>query len=305
MLLSPAPDAVPQKLEAPAVDRGAGTPGPCLVADFNDDGIPDIVQPASRGGVFYAGKAAGIFAAPVACDVASGEAPGVPCVGDWDADGKLDIFTVAADRCRLWQNQGGGKFADMTKLTGELSYVSKPNAIAGFADDLNNDGRQDITILYASMAPQVFFSRGFRSFGFSTSMSLSSGDLLPGVANGQVAGCVADFTGAGAQDLAVVLNDGRCAIAVRAPSGADLCARVIVSPKSPSAGPVKVWAKVENRALGAWNIAAGSAPAFIARADAGPVTIGWQFPGQPAQTREVVLENKPVNVVIDSNESRK
>ena len=298
MLLIPGPDAVPKKIADGDAAKDLGGPGSCLVADFDGDSLPDIVQPGSKKSLFYKGRAVGQFAAPAACPVAAGEGAGLASLGDWDGDGFLDLFIPGADRCRLWQNAGGGQFADMMKLTGELSYTAKGGAIAAGAGDLNNDGRQDLMILYSALAPQVFFNRGFRSFGASVSLDLSRSALLADAVAGQQAGCVADFTGDGAQDMAVVLQDGRCVVVARTPTGADQCARTMLAPKSGWTGPVKAWATVESRMLGAWNVCAGTAPAFLCRSDAGPLKIKWQFPGQAEQSKDVVLENRAVTVMI-------
>jgi len=300
MLLRPGAEATPRKLaDGEWPGKNLGTAGACVLADFDGDGLPDVVQPLANGGLFYKGTGLGVFATPVACPVATGEGAGSACLGDWDADGMLDIFIPGNDRCRLWQNLGGGRFIDMMKLTGELGYIAKGSAVVGCLGDLNNDGRQDLTILYSAMSPQSFFNRGFRTFGFSLSLDLSRGTLLPEATGGQSAGCIADFTGDGAQDMALVLNDGQCVVVVRTPTGADLCARTVLSLKSGWTGPVKVEATAENRMLGAWNVYAGGSPAFLSRSDAGPLKITWRFPAQAEQSKDVVLEDKPLTVVIE------
>jgi hypothetical protein len=301
LLLVPGPDGTGKKV----VDTGPqakdlGKAGPCLVADFDGDSLPDIVQCLAKGGLFYKGTAPGVFKEPVACPVALGADPSTASIGDWNNDGLLDIFCTANDRSRLWENQGEGRFADRMKLTGEMRYTgAERSAGLGLVADVNNDGWQDLVCSHNEGYPQVFFGRGFRSFGLSISMDLSRTTLLPDAANGQRAACVADFTGDGGQDLAMVLNDGQCVLLVRMPTEADLCARVIVSPKSRSAGPVRVWAMAEKRMLGAWNIAPGSAPAFLSRSNAGALTVRWQFPGQAEQSRKVVLVSRPVTVPIE------
>jgi len=49
-------------------------PGPCAIADFGGDAVPDILQPHSRGLALYKGQASGGFAAAAAaCGFALGE----------------------------------------------------------------------------------------------------------------------------------------------------------------------------------------------------------------------------------------
>jgi len=283
------------KGEWPGKDLGVA--GACLIADFDGDGLPDIVQPLTNGGLFYKGLADGGFAAPVPCEVANGGAMNL-CLGDWDGDGRLDIFAPAQGKFKLWENKGGGHFADKMRLTGESQYMASGSAVGACACDLNSDGRQDLTIFYADAVPQIFFDRGFRSFGLSLSLDLGRGALLPEASKGaQAAGCVADFTGDHAPDMALALNNGDVVVVARVSTGEDLCARVILHPAT-GTGPVRVWGLDGKRGLGAWNVSAGSAPACIARTSAGSLKVKWLRPGQPEQTTDVVLEDKPVNVII-------
>lgn len=275
--------------------KDLGKAGPCLVADFDGDGQVDVLQLLEKGSLLYKGTKPGEFAALAACAVTFGEGANA-CTGDWDGDGMLDIFIAGKDGSHLWQNLGSGKFVEATKLSGEIGYASKAGASWACNADLNNDGRQDIVVLYSAAAPQVFFNRGFRSFGVSGSMDLGSGEFLPEALKGQQAGCVADFTGDGGQDLAIATTAGEIVLIVRA-SGDDLAGRLLLPPKS-GAGPVRAWANLESRGLGAWNIRSGLCEGFITRPESGAVTLQYQFPGQKAQSKEVVLEKKPVNVVL-------
>ena len=284
------------KGEWPGKDLGVASA--CLVADFDGDGLPDIVQPLTNGGLFYKGLVNGGFAAPVPCEVANNGSMNL-CLGDWDGDGRLDILAPAQGKFKLWENQGNGHFVDKMGLTGESRYMASGSAVGACACDLNSDGRQDMAIFYADAVPQVFFGRGFRSFGLSISLDLSRSGLLLEVNNGVKAGCVADFTGDHAPDMALALNNGDVVVVARVSTGEDLCARVILPP-SAGTGPVRVWGLDGKRGLGAWNVSAGSAPACIARTSAGPIKVKWLRPGQSEHATDVVLEDKPVNVIIGS-----
>jgi hypothetical protein len=88
------------------------------------------------------------------------------CLGDWDGDGRIDIFTCSGHNNHLWHNLGGGKFSDAVDLAGSVEYIAKRDGMFVQATDFNSVGRQGLLILYAAnLAPQLFFNRGFRVFG--------------------------------------------------------------------------------------------------------------------------------------------
>jgi len=158
--------------------EGLGRPLECLVADFDGDAVTDVLQPFQRGGLFYKGAGPGRFAAPVKTRLAGGEGIPVMCVGDYDQDGLLDVFASATDINRIWQNLGGAKFVERRGVSGEINYIAKKSGVGCQTCDVNNDGRQDVLILLPGMEPQIFFNRGFRSFGHSHQMDIEARELL-------------------------------------------------------------------------------------------------------------------------------
>ena len=137
-----------------------GPAGCCLVADFDGDGHPDVLQPYAAGSLLFRGLGSGKFASATACAVRLGSGPSHACLGDFDGDGRLDVLAVAADAIRIWQNEGAGVFTETLHLSGEIAYIGKPGGIDCAVGDINNDGRQDALIAYASLSPQIFFNRG-------------------------------------------------------------------------------------------------------------------------------------------------
>ncbi len=178
----------------------------CMVADFDGDSWPDVVQMFSLGGFFYKGSADG-FAKAEAIDASLGQNPAAdPVATDLDGDELPDIFVASEDAVRIWHNVGGAKFQETLQNSGEIAYISKGTGIGVDVGDVNNDGRQDVLIAYSSMRPQIFFNRGYRSTGHSHELDLHEKDLIPQAGeHGLSAGCLGDFNGDGAQDMAFVV----------------------------------------------------------------------------------------------------
>jgi hypothetical protein len=288
--------------EFPAKDAGAT--GQCLVSDFDGDSFPDVVQLCAKGGLFYKGKAPGWegFASPVRNAVAFGQGRYSACLGDYDHDGLPEIIVVSTEDVPcLYQNLGEGRFSNVLPRSGSFEYISKPGGTGCQTIDINNDGRQDIFVAYETgMAPQVFFNRGFRCFGLSRKLEAQVQEMLPQAAEGQQAGCVADFTGDNAMDMFLVLGNGELCLVPRQAEDPPLAVVATLSAASQDAGPVVVSAIDPNkRSLGAWTISAGGPGAFFGMAEKGTLTLKWRRPGGAMQERQVVVEDKAVRVVLD------
>jgi hypothetical protein len=210
-------------------------------------------------------------------------------------DGRTDVFGVAEDGCRLWHNRAGRaagelRFEQTVHISGEVAYISKPGGLWGNTCDVNNDGRQDVFFVYGEVpqqGPHIFFNRGFRSFGHAHDIDVTERTLLERLeTKGQQHGIVADFTGDGAQDMAVVLKGGELYFFPRAPGKqTPLCARAWLPPGGATVGPVKVTGWNERRCLGAWNVTAGSEEGFFGQSMTGPIRLKWRLPGAK-ETRE-------------------
>lgn len=128
----------------------AGTLG---IADFNGDGYQDIVtfcgNPREDQGtpvVFFNDKGTGKFIK----DENTGIQPqrgGTLCVGDYNGDGYQDILVsgwsddFGSDCCRIWKNDGTGKFTEV--IIGTTAGTEKGQVI--FAD-LTGNGLLDVFI---------------------------------------------------------------------------------------------------------------------------------------------------------------
>jgi hypothetical protein len=279
-----------------------GVASGCVVADLDGDGVADVFQPFEKGTLVCKGKGGGAFAAPTKLEIGTEKGPAACCTGDYDADGLLDIYAMGAGCCHLWNNRGGLSFMEAFGHSGEMSYVAQPGGVACQTCDINNDGLQDVFLAIATEHPQLYFSRGFRSFGKSLSLVWENGDFTSECKNGTTAGTVADFNGDGAPDMAVVLTNGNVLVWLRAGEGDEsraLGVQVMVTPAT--AGPVAVTGWNSQRCLGAWNVVPGAPGAFFGLSSPGIVKFKWQFPGGAPQERTVAVENKVKPVFLGAD----
>jgi len=281
------------------IGSGLGAPRPCLIADFDGDAVPDVLQPFAKGAVFYKGKGLGVVDGGTRIEgIGTGEGEAGAFIGDFDADGLLDVFVAADERCFIWHNRGEAKFEETLGYAGEIAYISKPCGIGGMTGDVNNDGRQDVLILYSNRSPHIFFNRGFRSFGHSHMLDIDENRLLEAAGGGQQAGLLADLDGDGGQDMALVLANGEVWVLFRDTQDMPaLCLRAAL-PVGGFAGPLTVTGWSEKRCLGAWNVVAGTSEAFFGQYEPGPIKLRWQFPGGKPQEKEIIVEEKPVRFLL-------
>jgi enediyne biosynthesis protein E4 len=127
--------------------------------DYDGDGHPDLLLINSRrwdGDKRPAGKPAtmalyhndgkGHFT-----DVTAGSGLDVSfygmgvAIGDFDNDGKPDVYITALGPNRLFRNLGNGKFEDITKTAGVAGSDDAWSTSAGFFD-YDNDGRLDLFV---------------------------------------------------------------------------------------------------------------------------------------------------------------
>ncbi|MEI7831886.1 MAG: VCBS repeat-containing protein, partial [bacterium] len=99
-----------------------GSAGRCVVADFTGDNIPDVLQTYANGALLFAGKTPAEFAAPqLALKASLGEKITSVKLGDFDADGLVDVLVTSEIGCTFLINQGGGKFRESFNETGEIT----------------------------------------------------------------------------------------------------------------------------------------------------------------------------------------
>ncbi len=282
-----------------ATDAGADTGGGCLVADFDGDGKPDILELGAKSSRWYRAIAAARFAPPQTVAVHTGSGPHGPVLGDFDQDGLLDVFIAAEESHLLWQNRGNGMFEEVMGHSGEVSYKHTNSGILALAEDFNNDGRVDLLIAYGvPRPPYILYNRGFRSFAHALDLDLHREAVLPQTEEGQQAITFGDFDGDGFSDLAIVLRDGEIRLVQIAldnqKRGLVLCAAL---PRG-GTGPIPATATRFERPLGA-RLALPGRPAVFGAREPGPIEITWRSAGREEQRREVVLEEGPSLLILE------
>ena len=159
------------KTELPGGDEDLGRPSACVVADLDNDGFVDVLQPAERGSLLWKGKAGG-FEKPRRVAVATGGGTALAAVGDFDQDGLLDIFLAGQEKNTLWENDGKGNFREVLRFSGSPGYKCPVGACGVQALDLNHDGRMDLCLIYEQDELLYHFNRGFRSFASEAEVRL-------------------------------------------------------------------------------------------------------------------------------------
>jgi hypothetical protein len=152
-----------------ATDAG---PGAVAVADFNNDGKPDVATANSESSTVSVllGDGAGGFAAK--SDVATGAGPNSITVADFDKDGKRDLATANADANTvsvLLGNGAGGFAAKIDFATGD-----SPQSVA--TGDLNKDGMPDLVASnWSGYTVGVRLGDGSGGFGSRTDFTIGAG----------------------------------------------------------------------------------------------------------------------------------
>ena len=205
--------------------------------------------------------------------------------GDFTGEGRFDVLEPG----KLLWNRGDGTFTNVWAESGEPVQLLKSNVTGLAVCDINLDGRQDFVVFYADAPPQVFFNRGFRTFGLSTSLQ------LPASVGGQRAGVVADFNGDGLPDLALETHDGKVFVfhCLR-----DNPPALLLRARSRLSDPVTAVAWTGKRCLGARSLAPGDT-AVWGSTEPGPYAVEWRGSNGVTRRREIKVLNQPVTVILD------
>ncbi len=144
-----------------AANTGVGGTNPhaIAVADFDGDGLPDVVIPTfGKPHVYYFRNLGGLRFADVTkgsgLESFEGEGTGA-AVADFDGDGKPDLYltSVRGGASRLYRNNGNGTFTDVSARAGVL--VKTPARSCAWSD-VDGDGYPDLYVTCPDGSNRLF-----------------------------------------------------------------------------------------------------------------------------------------------------
>jgi hypothetical protein len=172
-----------------------------LVADFNGDGKPDFLFGAGTGLLFLNQNGKFVLKADAGISYKTGKVG--PALCDYNSDGRMGLFVPQIDgKCKLFKNDGTGKFTDAIAAAGDLSKPI-PGAVSAAWGDFDNDGKPDLVVCCLKGSNRYFKNNGDGTF---TEKSAEIG-LTQKVFNSQAA-VFADLNGDAQLDL-ILVNEGQ------------------------------------------------------------------------------------------------
>jgi cytochrome c-type biogenesis protein CcmH/NrfG len=125
--------------------------GSATLFDMDGDGSLDLFWSTASAQHLFRGIGAKFTEVTNQSGALAAKFSGTPVgaiAGDYDNDGKSDLFVIRDGSLSLYHNDGGGKFADVTAAAGIPAYPFLPSSVAFV--DLDHDGDLDIFVTGAA-----------------------------------------------------------------------------------------------------------------------------------------------------------
>src|SRR6185437_14047623 len=184
-------EALPDSLvKGGSLERGVAL----AASDYDDDESEDLFV----SGHLFRGALGRFIETTASAGIVLRDRPTAAAFGDYDNDGRVDLYVATRGRGALFRNAGGGKFRDVASSAGLAD--TGPAARALFVD-FDHDG--DLDLLLATAAG----TRAYRNNLDGTFREMAAQMGISGGGSRDVA--FGDFDGDGHTDLVIVGDDGR------------------------------------------------------------------------------------------------
>lgn len=187
-------------------DLLASRGGAVTLFDFDGDGDLDLFEIGANAERLYRNDGGKFVDVTAQSNIASGQANsiGVAAVaGDYDNDGKADLFALRYGGSSLYHNDGNGKFSDASAAAGIPAYPYL--ALSAAFVDADHDGDLDIFIAGFADLNKAPAGDASRSLAFPEDFPGAPNMLIRNNGNGKFADITAQAKIAGASGHAVAI----------------------------------------------------------------------------------------------------
>jgi hypothetical protein len=168
------------------------------VCDVDGDGRPDFLYGAGTGILVRNTPKGFVEVTGSGISYVTGRVG--PVFGDYNGDGKPDLFVPQRNGCKLFRNDGNGKFTEVTREAGLATFTGRATCAAW--GDVDNDGKLDL-VIGCLRGPNRFF----RNKGGTFEDASEAIGLTQRIFNTQAV-CLVDINNDGVLDM-VFNNEGQ------------------------------------------------------------------------------------------------
>jgi hypothetical protein len=271
------------------------------VCDVNGDGRPDFLYGAASGILVLNTPKGFVETKDSGITYRTGKIG--PVFGDFDGDGAPDLFVPQLDgSCKLFKNDGKGKFTDMLPKAGDLA---KPFGMAACAawGDLDNDGKLDLVVGCLRGPNRFFRNQGDGKFADASEVL----GLHQKIFNTQGV-CLVDLNNRGVLDV-IFANEGQdsCVLLANPELVAGKRSPVTLTPGGNTGvvgSNVRVLDKT-GKAVASQQISGGDgrggqpAPSARFALDPGSYKVEVRYSNGTTRTKDITVAQGPMRAVIE------